>query len=115
MEDEIGKHTQKAYHTLKDKNTPLLEKVKEIAVEILIIVFAITVSIWFHNLSEKRHLRKEEKEFLVGLKEDLENDIKEMENDKLANLNQEAGFKAISKVKFGKLIDKDTQKIMPTK
>lgn len=63
MEDEIGKHTQKAYHTLKDKNTPLLEKVKEISVEIAIIVFAVTISIWFPNLSEKQHQRKEETEF----------------------------------------------------
>ncbi len=108
MEDEINKHAHKVYHKMKDKNTPFFEKVKEVAVEVAIIVFAITVSIWFHNLSEKQHQRKEAREFLLGLKDDLQNDIKEMESDKESYSRQEQGFVAISNLKYGQLINKDS-------
>jgi hypothetical protein len=44
----------------------------------MIIIFAVTISIWFHNLSEHKHQQEEVKQFLEGLKSDLTRDIKEM-------------------------------------
>jgi hypothetical protein len=58
------------------------EKLKEIVIEIFIIVFAVTLSIWFHNWSDHRHEQKEAIEFLRGLKDDLNEDIKLIETNK---------------------------------
>jgi len=58
------------------------EKVKEIIIEILIIVFAVTLSIWLHSWSEEKHQQKEAQTFLIGLKEDLKNDIRNLESTK---------------------------------
>jgi hypothetical protein len=51
-EDEIAKHTKKIYKTWRAKELNFWHKLKEIMVEIFIIVFAVTVSIWFPNRSE---------------------------------------------------------------
>ena len=47
-EQEVIKHTKKAYSIWGSKNSPF-HKIKEFVVEIFIIVFAITISIWFHK------------------------------------------------------------------
>jgi hypothetical protein len=48
----------------------------------LIIVFAVSISIWFHNWSESWKDRSEEKEFYIGLKKDLQADLVEMHGDR---------------------------------
>lgn len=58
-----------------NKNFTFWQKLKEFVTEIIIIVIAITLSIWFHNRSEHRHEQTQVKEFLTGLKEDLMADI----------------------------------------
>lgn len=83
-EEEIIKHTKAAYHALNNPNAGWKHKLKEIFIEIIIIVFAVSVSIWLHNWSESRKDRKEEKEFLTGLKTDLQSDLKEMKGDTAA-------------------------------
>ena len=75
MEDEISKHTKKAYHEIKNPEHSFWEKAKEILIEILIIVFAVTVSIWLHGWDEHHQQQKEVKEFLLDLKGDLQQDI----------------------------------------
>lgn len=82
MQDEILKHTKKIYDEVKNSKYTFGEKVKEIIIEILIIVFAVTLSIWLHSWSEERHQQKEAQTFLIGLKEDLKNDISNLENTK---------------------------------
>ena len=57
------------------------KKIKEIALEVAIIVFAVMVSIGFHDRSEHQHQQTEVKEFLEGLKEDLKNDISSMKSE----------------------------------
>jgi hypothetical protein len=99
-DQEVIKHTKKVYKIWNSKEHKLLHKIKELFIEILIIVFAITLSIWLHDKSVHSHQQKEVKEFLVGLKEDLLSDAKEMENDKDAYLNQGRAFKYISSVKL---------------
>lgn len=73
-EDEIRKHTKAVYATLVDKEKGWKHKLKDILVEIIIIVFAVTVFIWFHNWSEEVQEHKEEKNFLTKLKKDLQAD-----------------------------------------
>jgi hypothetical protein len=72
MEHEIQGHAKKVYKVWNNPKKSIWEKIKDIAIEVGIIVFAITVSIWFHNMSEKRHLQNEVKEFLRDLKVDLQ-------------------------------------------
>jgi hypothetical protein len=82
MQDEIIKQTKKIYSEMNNKKHSFKEKSKEILSEILIIVFAVTLSIWLHSWSEERHQQKEAQIFLIGLKEDLQNDISNLEDTK---------------------------------
>lgn len=79
MQDEILKHTKKIYSSVKNPKHTFGEKIKEIIIEILIIVFAVTLSIWLHSWSEERHQQNEAQKFLIGLKEDLKNDISNLD------------------------------------
>ncbi|HEY8934967.1 MAG TPA: DUF6090 family protein [Cyclobacteriaceae bacterium] len=81
-EQEVAKHTKKVYETLTNGEHSWWHKLKEFLLEIAIIVFAVTISIWFHDLSEKRHKRHDVNEFLSGLKTDLQRDIIELESDR---------------------------------
>jgi hypothetical protein len=93
MQEEVTKHTKKIYGTMKNTEHTLGEKTKEIIIEIFIIVFAVTLSIGLHSWSEHRHQQEEVTAFLVNLKNDLQNDIKildeEKEEYKKANLGYE--------------------------
>lgn len=88
---EVIKHTKKAYHIVGSNNT-LIHKIKEFLLEIFIIVFAVSITIWFHGMAEHRHQQKEVKEFLIGLKNDLTNDLSEMQTDKAGYRYQQAAF-----------------------
>jgi hypothetical protein len=82
-EDEIiKKHTKAVYATIVDKDKKWLHKLKDILLEVLIIVFAVSISIWLHNWSEEKKDKRAEKEFYIGLKEDLQADVKEMMSDR---------------------------------
>jgi Family of unknown function (DUF6090) len=74
MHEEISKHTKKAIKEMKSNHT-FSEKLKEILIEIGIIVFAVTLSIWLHSWSEHRHQQAEVKVFLEDLKADLKADL----------------------------------------
>lgn len=76
MQEEVTKHTKKIYTTMKNTEHTLREKAKEIIIEISIIVFAVTLSIWLHSWSEHRHQQEEVSIFLGNLKNDLQDDIK---------------------------------------
>jgi len=49
MQEELAKHTKKIYKTLTKPGHTMIEKLKEVAVEIFIIVFAVTLSIWLQR------------------------------------------------------------------
>jgi hypothetical protein len=106
---EVIKHAKKAYVSMNSNNS-LWHKAKEIFVEIFIIVFAITLSIWFHGWSEHRHQQTEVKQFLTGLREDLRNDIKEMNLDKQSYNKQKTIFNYLSNLKINESIAPDTMK-----
>jgi len=82
MKEEIIKHTKKIYTAMTKKDQSFKEKLKEISIEVLIIVFAVTLSIWLHSWSEEKHQEKEAQSFLFGLKEDMKNDITNLQSTK---------------------------------
>jgi hypothetical protein len=92
MQDEVTKHTRKIYRAMNDRRRSFAEKTKEIIVEILIIVFAVTLSIWFHSWSEHRHEQKEVREFLIGIKDDLNKDIKLLEENRNTTMMVDSNF-----------------------
>ncbi len=79
-EQEVIKHTKKVFKILGNKNSSFWHKLKDFVLEIFIIVFAISISIWFHNWSEHKKEQKTAKTFLIGLKGDLQADIIETED-----------------------------------
>jgi hypothetical protein len=109
-ENEIVKHIEAAYKAAKHPNTHWLHKLKEILVEILIIVFAVTISIWFHNWSDSLHERREEKEFLRGLKTDLQADIGAATGDSTFYTTQLQRLSYLQRVGAGENPNTDTLK-----
>lgn len=81
MQEEIIKHSKKAYKSMKSENHSFKEKLKEIIIEIFIIVFAVSLSIYLHSWSEHSHQQDEVTEFLIDLKSDLLEDIKAMDKE----------------------------------
>jgi hypothetical protein len=76
-EQEVIKHTKKIVTLWGDKYSPFWHKLKDFVLEILIIVFAVSISIWFHNWSEHRNEQKVTRTFLLGLRDDIQADIGE--------------------------------------
>lgn len=109
-EDEIAKHSRKIYKTWFNKELTIWHKITEFLIEITIIVFAVSISIWFHNMSEHKKQQEEVKQFLTGLKADLQQDIKEMTNDKESYQKQSALFTYLRYLKKNQMPDKDTLK-----
>lgn len=92
-EQEIIKHTKKVLKVATDPRKHWKEKLGEIVLEIFIIVFAISLSLYLHERAEKREEHHLQDEFLLGLKEDLQNDIKELSEDSLAYVRNLKGFR----------------------
>ena len=107
-QDEVVKHTRKIYKVWNSKEHTPWQKAKEFMLEILIIVFAVTLSIWVHDKSELAHQRKDVKEFLLGLKKDLEGDINEMKEDKKSYNLTHSAFRYINSLQLKEAIDKDS-------
>jgi hypothetical protein len=109
-EDEIVKHTKKIYKTWFNKELSIWHKISEFFIEIIIIVFAVSVSIWFHNRSEYAHQQQEVKSFMMGLKEDLAHDIEEIQGDKNSYFLQKGIFTYINQLKIKEPVNNDTLK-----
>jgi Family of unknown function (DUF6090) len=107
-DQEIVKHTKKVYKVWHSKEHSFTDKLKEFFLEIFIIVFAVTLSIWFHNWSEHRHQQNEVKEFLLGLKEDLSKDIKEMYEDKKSFKKSHDAFSYITEISDASQVNQDS-------
>lgn len=89
---EVAKSTKKIIETAKEKDQSRWHKIKEIGVEIAVIVFAVTLSIAFHSWSESRHEQHEVHNFLKGVSVDLKKDMAEMKEDIEAYKNQKKAF-----------------------
>jgi hypothetical protein len=62
--------------TENNQNTPLSTwgKMQKMLREVLVIIFGVTVSIWFANWNDKRKEQEEVKTFLTDIKQDLTED-----------------------------------------
>lgn len=80
-ESEVSKHVMRSYKIWKRPGINWKEKLIEISIEIAIIVFAVSLSLYFERLRENQHDKKIERNFLTGLKQDLKNDIQELSTD----------------------------------
>ena len=92
-ESEVSKHIKRTYKIWKKPGIHWKEKLSEIIIEILIIVFAVSLSLYLERWREKQHDREIERHFLAGLRNDLENDIKEMSSDADFYIQEAKGFK----------------------
>ncbi|PWB25017.1 DUF6090 family protein [Flavobacterium sp. HTF] len=95
MQEEVQKHTQKIYKTMKNEKHTFGEKIKEVLIEIFIIVFAVTLSIGLHSWSEHKHQQEEVSVFLANLRNDLKNDLKNMDIEKGAYEDSNKGYEKI--------------------
>lgn len=75
---EIAKHTKKAIEAAGNTEHGWSHKLRETALEIFIIVFAVTLSFWLHGLGEHQHEQQQVKSFLLGLKRDIQSDIEQI-------------------------------------
>src|SRR5215831_11612072 len=107
-EQEVIKHTEKVNKIWHSKEHSIWQKCKEFLIEIFIIVFAVTVSIWFHNRNEHANHQNDVKQFLLGLKSDLASDIIEMQSDKQSFLKQKAAFEYITSIKLNQTLNEDS-------
>jgi len=95
---EIIKHTKKVIKASKDPGKSWKEKLGEILFEIFIIVFAVTLSLYLHERAQKSEEHHLQDEFLLGLKEDLQNDILELSGDSSAYIKNLQGFRYFKQV-----------------
>lgn len=107
-DQEVIKHTKKVYKIWSDKDHGFWAKLKEFLIEVLIIVFAVSLSIWFHGRSEHHHQQKDVKDFLIGLRGDLINDTLAIDNDKTRFLGYADAYRYISRLKLAEHISADS-------
>ncbi|MBC8084083.1 MAG: hypothetical protein H7Z21_12805 [Hymenobacter sp.] len=93
--DLIKKHGKKALGMTEHPHAQRTwrSRVGEILLEIGIIVFAITLSIWLHSWQEHRHDQARERQFLLGLQQDLAEDLQEIKADSAALMRQMRGLR----------------------
>lgn len=108
-EEHIIKHTKAIIGLSKDHDRKWGGRLKEVVTEILIIVFAVSISIWFHNWAESWKDRREEREFYTGLKKDLLADVNEMTTNDLRSYTKFLrGVNYFEKVGSGAPLDNDS-------
>ncbi len=76
-EQEVAKHTKNLLGAAAGKHG-IAHKLREIALEMVIIVFAVSISIWFHSMGEHRHEQAQVRTFLLGLKSDIQSDMAQL-------------------------------------
>lgn len=86
-EQEVAKHTKNLIGAVAGKHS-LAHKAREILLEMAIIVFAVSMSIWFHSIGEHRHEQEQVRSFLLGLKTDLQSDLVQL--DELVDFQRRA-------------------------
>lgn len=82
MEHEIAQHAKKALKAMHNHERTFWEKTKEVLFEILIIVFAVTFAALIERTREHYKEKAEAKEFVLGLNNDLNNEIRQLEFSK---------------------------------
>lgn len=104
---EVAKHTKNILASAQAKEHGLLEKLKHILIEVAIIIFAVSVSIWFHSWSEHKHEQEKVKTFLLGIKDDMQADMKWLERA-VTTLDKNAqAYQYLSGLQAGQKFDQE--------
>jgi hypothetical protein len=98
-DQEIAKHTKNIWAVMTTSEHGFWHRLREILLEIVIIVFAVSMSIWLHSVGEHRHEQAQVKTFLLGLKRDLQSD--------LAQIDEIVAFHHASDARFAYLASLD--------
>ena len=80
-EEKIIKHTGDAARALLKKDHSWRKKIQEFFFEILIIVIAVSITLWFHNWNDSLHEKHLAKDFLTGIRGDLKITADKLEVD----------------------------------
>ncbi len=97
MEHELRKHIKNIVTETVNRKKSIWKRIADIALECLIIVFAVSFAVFMERQREHKHEQQEASEFLQGLKLDLKNDIAEMKNDRNAYINMGISYSYFSK------------------
>lgn len=109
-ENEIAKHTKAVYSILTEPHRGWKHKLTDVLTEVIVIVFAVSVSIWFHNWSEERRDRKEAREFLTGLREDIKGDEEHLKSSERFYENALRGLTYFSKAAGGTAVNSESSR-----
>ena len=104
-EQEIAQHGKNIIELVTTKKHPISHRIREIAIEIVTIVFAVSMSIWLHGLSEHHHQQQEVRSFLIGLRGDLKDDIGNLTAMKAAYHQFDDNFAYLAKLEAGEAPD----------
>lgn len=80
-EHSVLKHASRAFKLIRNSETPWRKKIGGIVMEILIIVFAVSLTLYLEKWQEHKSEERQKREFLRGLLADLSGDLKEMKFD----------------------------------
>jgi len=108
MENEISKHTIKIIKSVRNPQTSLGKKIGEVALEIFVIVFAVSLAQYLERQREESVKQHNVKEFLIGLREDIKDDEVEIHSDVALFKNYKHVYTFLSK------IDKDNPPVKDT-
>jgi len=106
-EHDVAKHTKEIVNVIKAPGS-WRHKLGDVALEIGIIVFAITLSLLVERWREKEKERQVEHSFLVNLKKDLLTDQKQLKEDSITYTTMLKQFKYMRKVNQGQALPKDS-------
>ncbi len=96
-EQEVAKHTKNLIVSAAGGHG-LGHKLREIALELVIIVFAVSISIWFHSLGEHRHEQAQVRTFLLGIKNDLQSDMAQLDEVVTFHRRADERYAALAKL-----------------
>ena len=80
-EEKIMQHAKKAIHVVGEKEKSWVERIKEFLYEIIIIVLAVSITLWMHNWNDARHDHETETAFLKGIREDLNAEAQDLDDN----------------------------------
>src|SRR6201995_1424926 len=80
-EEKVIQHSKNAIHAISNKEKSWTERIKEFLYEIIIIVIAVSITLWMHNWNDEKHDHKTEMEFLKGIKEDLNEEAQKLDDN----------------------------------
>jgi hypothetical protein len=106
--EEITKHFLKISRTMGNPANSFPKKLKEIALEIFIIVFAVTLAQFLERQREENARQKEVKEFLLGLKNDMISDVDQAKSDIQGFNHFKKVYSYLSNVKINKKPNADS-------